>query len=174
MIQLYSQRPDDVAAPCFRGAPLQFGAEEWVLPHRTVVVKSRAVTEVGDRDAPGILERFGRSGVVEVNHGLEEAQRRAKRMRYDFLVYQITEYRNFVGQQQVSGGAFRMPRAELYEMVTEMEALKAEVLANDPVLAAVLPTINPKPMPDLLGEELAKMGVQVQPVPAAPALDVGL
>jgi hypothetical protein len=174
MIQLYSQRPDTISAPVFRGPPLQFGAEEWVLPPRMVAVASRAVTEVGDRDAAPILERYGRSGVVEVKAGLEDAQRRAKRLRYDFLVYQITEYRNFVGQQQASGGAFRMPRAELYEMLAEMEALKAEVLANDPVLAAVLPTINPKPLPDLLGEELAKMGVQVAPVPAAPALDVGL
>lgn len=174
MIQLYSQRPDDLVAPVFRGAPLQFGAEEWVLPHRTVTLKSRAITEVGDRDVPGILERYGRSGVVEVNQGLEEAERRAKRLRYDFLVFQITEYRNFVGAQQAAGAAFRMPRAELYLMLEEMNALKAEVLANDPVLAAVLPTIDPKPLPDLLGEELAKMGVQVQPVPAAPALDVGL
>jgi hypothetical protein len=135
-------------------------------------VNPRTVTDVGERDAAAILERYGRSGVVEVIDGLEEAQRRAKRIRYDFVVLQISEYRNWVGQQQASGGAFRMPRAELYEMVTEMEALKADVLANDPVLAAVLPSVPPKSMPDLLGEELAKLGVQ--PVPAAPDLGVGL
>ena len=172
MIQLYSQRPDTITCPVFRGPPLQFGAEEWVLPSRTVDVKGRDVTAVGDRDAATILERFGRSGVVEVKDSLADAQRRAKRLRYDFLVQQITDYRNFVGQQQASGAAFVMPRAQLYEYVTEMEALKADVLANDPVLSAVLPTINPKPLPDLLGEELAKMGVQ--PVPATPDLGVGL
>ena len=175
MIQLYSQRPDPLACPVFRGPPLQFGAEEWVLPPRTIELKPRDVTEVSDRDAAPILERFGRSGVVEVHGNLEEATRRAKRLRYDFLVRQITEYRNHVGAQQAAGAAFVMPRAELYEMVAEMEALKADVLANDPVLSAVLPTIDPKPLPDLLGEELAKMGVQVKaPVPAAPVLDVGL
>lgn len=173
MIQLYSQRPDEVRAYVFRGPPLQFGAEEWVLPPRSVVIASRGVTDVSDRDADAICERYGRSGVVRVTEkGLEEAQQRAKRMRYDFLVLQITEYRNFVGQQQASGAAFRMPRAELYEMLAEMEALKAEVLANDPVLAAVLPTINPKPMPDLLAEELGKLGVH--PVSPTPVLDVGL
>jgi len=175
MIQLYSHRPDALTCPVFRGPPMQFGAEEWVLPPRTIELKPRDVTEVSDRDGAPILERFGRSGVVEVKGDLEDAKRRAKRLRYDFLVRQITEYRNFVGQQQASGAAFVMPRAELYEMLTEMEALKADVLANDPVLSAVLPTIDPKPMPDLLGEELAKMGVLVKaPVPAAPVQDVGL
>jgi hypothetical protein len=175
MIQLYSQRPDALDCPVFRGSPLQFGAEEWVLPPRNVTLKARDVTDVADHDAPAILERFGRSGVVQVQSDLEDAKRRAKRLRYDFLVKQITDYRNFVGQQQAAGAAFVMPRSQLYEFVTEMEALKADVLANDPVLSAVLPTIDPKPLPDLLGEELAKMGVQVKPpVPAAPALDVGL
>jgi hypothetical protein len=172
MTKLYSQRPDRIMAPVFRGAPLQLGGEEWVLPHRTVEVQPRTVTEIGERDAETILERYGRSGVVAVKDSLEDAIRRAKRLRYDFLVLQITEYRNFVGQQQASGAAFRMPRPELYEMVAELEALKADVLANDPVLAAVLPTVTPKTMPDLLGEELAKLGVQ--PVPAAPDLGVGL
>jgi hypothetical protein len=172
MPQLYSQRPDALLAPVFRGPPLQFGAEEWVLPHRTVVVPSRATVDVSDRDAATILERFGRSGVVEVKGDREDAVRRAKRIRYDFLVQQITDYRNFVGAQQSVGAAFRMPRPELYEMVVEMEGLKADLVANDPVLSAVLPTVDAKPLPDLLGEELAKMGVHS--VPAAPALDVGL
>ena len=54
------------------------------------------------------------------------------------------------------------------------KALKTEILATDPVLSTVLPSIETKPMKDVLGEELAKLGVQVQPVPAAPDLGFGL
>jgi len=174
MIQLYSHRPDPVVCPVFRGAPLQFGAEEWVLPNRQVLLQPRAVTEVSDRDATTILERFGRSGVVEVRGDRVDAERRAKRLRYDFLVRQIHEYQNFVRAQNAAGAPVVMPRPELYEMLAEYEALKTEILATDPVLSTVLPSIETKPMKDVLGEELAKLGVQVQPVPAAPDLGFGL
>jgi len=169
-MRLLSVRPDDIDAPVFRGRPVQFAAEELILPNRLVHIPSGVPITVKDEDGTLILERFGVSGIVAQRDGEsdEDMLWRAKETRYNFLVRHLTNYRQLVNSQLASGSPVPLPTPEMRALNAEYGRLSKEILANDPVLKAALPTVEPQPIADVMGEELASFGVGKRVAPFGP------
>lgn len=157
-----SDKPMDVSIS--GRPPLAIQNTETVFPARTFRLEPKVLTTLtgptAERDRDIILEQRGPQGIVEPRPGeaLEATIRRGRDIRCRFLTKQIIDYRRVQALKQASGAVVDLPPDWLRDMFVEVTALRAELMANDPVLHATLPDPSPKPLPDGVEEQMRAMG----------------
>jgi len=169
-VKILSVRPETLHAPIHIREPLVLGREEIVWPAGYVPFPPGEVVEVEDRHAPGIIEVFGRSGLVvlQPNETREDAIQRAKVKRVEFLTHQVMRFREEQGLRIAQQLEPMLPTPGLRELFKELGVLRKEVIQNDPLMTEALPVIETPMIADPLKAELESMGIPVEAAPLVP------
>lgn len=176
-MRVLSVIPKTVHAVCREVPRPIFGPEERIFPAKSLALPPGEVVTVGEKERDRILKRYGIAGVVEVPDGatledIEGLRRKAKETRYRHLAQQINNYKMDQGRRQARGVEVLMPNQAMHDILKEVEALKPEVIDNNPVMQAKiaeLPNANPIPH-DPMADELKQFGISPAAAPLVPGV----
>lgn len=156
--------------------PVVAGNIEMTFPPRMITLPSREPVQVDEASASAIIERWGRSGIVELQVGetLEAATLRGLQARHDCLVRILTEYREQQGARRAGGLEILLPREHHRKALKEVNAILKEMEKLDPVMSAALPPVTPEQIVDPVARELQSFGISAEMAPMTPGVDAGL
>jgi len=155
------------------------GPQEVRFPARGVEVPYGQPLRLKDADAVVVLKRYGPAGIEEIPEEARDGEIadylvRAKRRRYAHLSRVINQYRMEQATRQAAGVGVAMPTEHHRKILAELRGLKAEILADDPVLQEELLVLKDQIVPDdPLAEELEQFGIPKEAAPLVPGVKAG-